>query len=703
MFIFACFLWFTVISRLCFSLCIHDDVQKDTQVVSPQDVSTNVRRLVSRAATWAPHLPLRVTPWYLPGESALLSPLQISQLQTAIKEVTKTIGSMLSVRRREGPLLLNRDMNRYCRSIWGDPSLSNYKRCGSRDSSYHGERCLDVLIPESHLYGYEVWPMNGTEPIYKISDGSGVSDTDFLLYVKVAQTEKCALKPIVIAYASYCQLDRIGRPIAGVIVFCPKRLREGVFQHHHIVQVSLHEILHALGFSSSLFEKWIDCSFSQYGDVCSSRSRVTNTDENGQLRIYTPTVMQRMGEHLGVGSTGAPLENQEKSTSSHWESRIMQGSILTASINPPHLTFLDPITLAAFQDMGWYEVNSSISYQLVWGKGAGNSFGLPVTCHKTSNFFCTNKSSDIGCHHLHLDKGNCSTDTFLDGCYIYKPLPHGGECWLENDNKGSEEIYHHQSRCFYSNLTKFPEVVKKEKMKGRCYLHRCFGPNTFQVKVQGSEWTDCPAGEWINVTGFDGVLLCPDGRLCLGLESLLLPTSTATPTFSIPKPVTHQDMTVQVTLVPGLKWTSEKKILLIEEVLGVIAHHAGVQRCLLHISTVPNKFLTFTIKPEEPSNCPPPAPETPLHQLLMNLTDPITYESPQFSYVLIRLLASDSHHYLVNRDAIIGSCAGALFFVLLIISLLWCRHRVRTRSMQVRDIYNVEDKNLQSEHVPAVV
>lgn len=82
------------------------------------------------------------------------------------------------------------------------------------------------------------------------------------------------------------------------------------------------------------------------------------------------------------------------------------------------------------------------------------------------------------------------------------------------------------------------------------------------------------------VAGFDGALLCPDGRLCLGLESPLLPTSTstATPTFSIPKPVTHQDMTVQVTLVPGLKWTSEKKILLIEEVREVIAHHAGVQR-----------------------------------------------------------------------------------------------------------------------------
>ncbi|KAM5194552.1 ciliated left-right organizer metallopeptidase [Mantella aurantiaca] len=699
---FVCFLWLTIILRQCFSLCIHDAVQRDTQVVSPPDAFTHTRRIVSRATTWAPHLPLRVTLWYLPGESALLTPPQISELQAAMKEVTKTISSMLSVPRRKEPLLLNRDMNRYCRSVWGDPLLPNYKRCGSRDSSYHGERCLDVLIPESHLYGYEVWPINGTEPIHKISDGDGVPDTDFLLYVRVAQTKKCALQPIVIAYASYCQLDHIGRPIAGAIVFCPKRLREGIYQHRHIVQVSLHEILHALGFSSSLFKKWIDCSFSEYGDICSSRSRVTNTDENGQIRIYTPTVMQKMGEHLGVGSTGAPLENQEKSISSHWESRIMQGSILTASINPPHLTFLDPITVAAFQDMGWYKVNSGISHQLVWGKGSGNSFGLPFTCNKASDFFCKNKN-DIGCHHLHLDKGNCSTDTFLDGCYIYKSLPQGGECWLQNDSVESEEIYHRQSRCFYSNLTKFPEPLKHEKVKGRCYLHRCLGPNTFQVKVQGSNWTDCPAGEWINVAGFDGVLLCPDGRLCLGLERPLFPTSTssATPALSIQTPATYQDIRFQVTLTAGLIWTSEMKILLMDEVLGVIAHHAGVQRCLLHVSTVPNNDFIFTIKPDKPNKCSSPAPETPIHELLQNLTDPITYESPQFSYILIKLMAPDSHHYLLNQAVLIGSCTCGLFCVFLIISLIWCRHR--KRSMQVRDIYNVEDKNLQGKHVADVV
>ncbi|KAM3940244.1 ciliated left-right organizer metallopeptidase [Leptodactylus fuscus] len=674
----------SLLVKLCPSICLHDTVQRETHVVSPPDVMPHTSRIFRRSTTWAPQLPLRVTSWYLPGESALLTPSQNTQLQSAMREVTKIISNMLSVHRTEGPLLLNRDKNKYCHSIWGDPSLLNYKRCGSRDISYHGERCLDVLIPDSHLHGYEVWPMNGTEPDYVIPDGVGVLNTDFLLYVKVAQTEKCALWPSVIAYASYCQLDHSGRPIAGVIVFCPKRLRDGIFQHQHIVQVCLHEILHALGFSSSLFKHWMDCSFS--AQKCSSRSRVTNTDENGQLRIYTPNVMQRMGEHLGVGSVGAPLENQEGSASSHWEARIMQGSILTASLSPPHLTFLDPITLAAFQDMGWYLVNMSVNHQLVWGKGAGASFGLPSTCQeRLSGFFCR-VEGDIGCHHLHLDKGNCSTDAFMDGCHIYKPLPHGGECWLKQESQGSDEIYHLQSRCFFSNLTK---EMKHEKVKGRCYLHRCIAPNNFQIKVQGSQWTDCPAGKWIEVEGYEGVILCPDGRFCLGFDQPPIPTpvSTTTPLYSFSPPVTSPGIRVQLGTVQIPNWTTNMKKLLTEEVLGVIAQHAGVQRCFLHASTQLDKDLSFVLMVGGPNSCRPHPSGSSPHSAVMNLTDsPITYESPHFSTITIRFLSPGSHNHILNQVGLIGGGIGVLFCAMLILTVCWCKHR--SRVLQVRDSYH---------------
>ncbi|XP_053555928.1 ciliated left-right organizer metallopeptidase [Bombina bombina] len=598
---------------LCLSVCIHDSVQKDTHVVSPQFLPSKTPRILPRSSPLSLFMPLRITPWYVPGESAVTT-LQISaQLQAAMAEVTNIISSMLSVRTSESPLLLSRDISRYCRSVWRDPSLRNYNRCGSLDVSYSGESCLDVMIPDSHLQGFAIWPANGNEPIQMIPDGTGVPDTDFLLYVRVAQTIKCAAQPSVIAYASFCQLDSSGRPIAGVIVFCMERLKEGDYQHSHIVQASLHELLHALGFSNSLFEYWTDCSFSEPGGACSSRSRVSNTDEHGQFRIYTPTVTQKMGEHFGEANVGAPLENKDfpSSPSSHWESRILQGSILTASLSPPHLSLLDPITLAAFTDMGWYGVNTSFKGQLVWGRDAGPSFGQPSTCHDSfSDFFCT--GSEIGCHHLHLDKGICTTDAFLDGCRIYKPLPKGGECWLERNGGEPDEIYHAQSRCFFSNITKTPPY---QKITGRCYLHQCLASNTFQVKVQGSEWMDCPSGQWVQVAGFEGFLKCPSDRLCMGFpyppaQSPTAGSSTihseATREVNI---TSNQSMEVRVlvTLTQSLEGSTEKIMLLLDEVLDVISQVAEVQRCLLHVPSQIDLGSSFTLTIRSSHNCPSPA------------------------------------------------------------------------------------------------
>lgn len=55
--------------------------------------------------------------------------------------------------------------------------------------------------------------------------------------------------------------------------------------------------------------------------------------------------------------------------SSHWESRVLRGSIMTAVLGNPTSVRIDPITLAALQDTGWYTVNLSGAQTLVWGKG----------------------------------------------------------------------------------------------------------------------------------------------------------------------------------------------------------------------------------------------------------------------------------------------------------------------------------------------
>ncbi|XP_041038506.1 leishmanolysin-like peptidase 2, partial [Carcharodon carcharias] len=119
--------------------------------------------------------------------------------------------------------------------------------------------------------------------------------------------------PSVIAYASYCKLDQHARPIAGAVTFCHSRLRVSAFDHRKTMLTTVHELLHALGFSKDLYSTWLDCSSApSIGLNCSSRPSVTNTDEQGSVRIYTRAVIQRMQQHFNSSSLelGGPLENR---------------------------------------------------------------------------------------------------------------------------------------------------------------------------------------------------------------------------------------------------------------------------------------------------------------------------------------------------------------------------------------------------------
>lgn len=86
-------------------------------------------------------------------------------------------------------------------------------------------------------------------------NGAGVSDTDYILYLSASQGQ-CPGQNII-AFAGACQLEStLDRPIAGYINFCPGNL--GVTTRDYLFEVTKHELLHALGFSSSLIPFWRD-------------------------------------------------------------------------------------------------------------------------------------------------------------------------------------------------------------------------------------------------------------------------------------------------------------------------------------------------------------------------------------------------------------------------------------------------------------
>ncbi|KAM9834958.1 ciliated left-right organizer metallopeptidase isoform 3-T3 [Syngnathus typhle] len=465
--------------------------------------------------------PVRIGTW-LSAESAHLSEREDARVRGAAELAASTVASFLSVRPVLSPLLLERDVSKYCRFLWKNSSSVNYNRCGQAKKNYKHETCLDMKIPDEHLAGCKVHPQaNSTRAVVLRRPGAGVADVDFLLYLHVQASDKCrAQVPGLLAYAAHCRTDAGGRPLAGVVVLCRDRLTKLT------AQTVLHELLHALGFSKDLFDTWRDCSsendFSA-GVTCSPRGKVTHVDGWGQMRLYTPSVISALRRHLVAAGPelGAPLENWDAApgmASSHWESRLLQGSVMLATPSRSGIARIDPLTLAAFRDTGWYVVNASRAQDLVWGKGEGALFGSTSTCHdNSSSFFCS--GSGLGCHHLHGHKARCQSDHYLDGCRIYKPLEKGSECWEKanernsNEERQGGEIFGPDSRCFFSHLSTLNH--SQLMVTGRCYRHKCSGLNRYQVQVLGSDWVDCPAGGSIQIRGYRGSVFCPNERLCL--------------------------------------------------------------------------------------------------------------------------------------------------------------------------------------------
>lgn len=154
--------------------CIFDEVQTRTRVVraapmqpgdpsvittqtgqggNSQDRRTTLqsgkprKRLVETPASAQP---IRIHGWQTQESSNLLQP-ESEKLQAAVQEAFSVVSSLLSggarthkhslqharltindevltVNRASGPLLLSRDINKYCKFLWRDSSTANYNR-----------------------------------------------------------------------------------------------------------------------------------------------------------------------------------------------------------------------------------------------------------------------------------------------------------------------------------------------------------------------------------------------------------------------------------------------------------------------------------------------------------------------------------------------------------------------------------------------
>lgn len=349
---------------------------------------------------------------------------------TIMPEAVRFWEKTLMVRETGGPIKLNRKC----------PSRQVFVRGGRThciDACRVETHCGEVVVPEQHLNpcyicnktGHDcrelsatefndmytgpttlspddsltenaiVWEENPNDPIETVL---GVRDADFVLYVSAVETERCR-RGLTVAYAAHCQQEAaLDRPIAGHANFCPSELSTRRQDLPSMLSTVQHEMLHALGFSVSLYAFYRDAE----GRPLTERRGDTNMPSlNEELQIHqwsdrvvkrvtrkqwmvrggymsrtfnmmvTPRVLKEIRDHFNCSTLeGAELEDQggEGTALTHWEKRVFENEAMTGTHTQSPV--FSRITLALLEDTGWYRADYEQAQPLDWGRALGCQF-----------------------------------------------------------------------------------------------------------------------------------------------------------------------------------------------------------------------------------------------------------------------------------------------------------------------------------------
>ncbi|XP_014219740.1 leishmanolysin-like peptidase isoform X2 [Copidosoma floridanum] len=340
--------------------------------------------------------------------------------------------------------------------------------------------CGEVVVPEEHLDACRVCNEAGQN--CRVEPGSvpgeGINGADFVFYVSAMSTERCK-KGLTVAYAAHCQQEAaLDRPIAGHANLCPESISTKPQELETLLSTVKHEILHALGFSVSLYAFYRDdqgeprTKRTETGKPVLNKALQTHQWSDNTIRtvirhswqvhggsmrrsmqmIVTPRVKAEVRAHFNCPDLeGAELEDQgENGTAlTHWEKRVFENEAMTGTHtqNPVY----SRITLALMEDTGWYSANYSMAQELGWGRNLGCDFSMK-SCkewivQKSSKFF--GKSIHPFCNKVKRDplQTECTDDrSSVALCNLIEypePLPKQYQNFdsIPNVPRGREEYY----------------------------------------------------------------------------------------------------------------------------------------------------------------------------------------------------------------------------------------------------------------------
>ena len=360
-------------------------------------------------------------------------------------------------------------------------------------------------------------------------------DADYILYVYgigvafpyVARAGACAYEAGLRNY-----------PVAGMLELNTLNYGSGLTFDMR-VEVLIHEITHALGFTPSIWSRFVDES----GNPYKSYNITLNKRGADRVLLTFPTVVAKVKEHFGCAELeGAELEDSGGSgtASSHWEKRIFGNEYMVGAIAAVDFAF-SAVTLALFADSGFYKVVYDHATSFSWGKNQGCNFhSTPCLINGIPQFseFCNVQQE--GCEANNLNVGICTISTSLT-------LPVYNQYFSSPSQGGPDSladycpmyIAYSNTKCKISSVARSYRT-QKSTSKSRCLqgtwgrskattfsvasCHEidCVG-GTATVHLDDINSIKCPA-EGGNVTLSDpyvGVLPCPPySTLCVDVPCM---------------------------------------------------------------------------------------------------------------------------------------------------------------------------------------
>lgn len=393
------------------------------------------------------------------------------------------------------------------------------------------------------------------------------TDTDFVLFYSVTD-EGCGCTGTgsgTLAYAAPCQVDQLGRPVVGIANFCSCQLAglDPVADYDMWFYTFVHEVTHALVFSPSLYDDFIvedpgcgaesnlPTGWCKYTSTPNQLS-VTTTDTNDRAQtltyIRTPKVTAWARGHYACDTMiGMELENQggAGTTGSHWETRLTHNEYMTGAIKlRPSISAL---TLALFDDSGWYKAESSFAENFLWGKDAGCAF-VEDTCIDTSTgavvaggeaeFCLESQTSPSKCSHDHRSISYCAAGVYqsdlptqfqyfdnprmggaiqlYDYCPVIVEFSNGlcsNNANKQNGGYNSGQIFDANSICVSSTVaTEASGQNAVSDAHGRCYQRECSvnaETGSLELRIYFTDSSDYAPLSQYAVCPFEGGVIDP--------------------------------------------------------------------------------------------------------------------------------------------------------------------------------------------------